>query len=546
MQLTKSDLADAIHRGAPDRLERPGTFDAIVIGAGAAGGLAAERLTQAGLKVLVLDAGFRPSFFHSPFRRFVAEAVSRAANPNFLPFMPPSLLQKGRWALRKAGRVRQGIQTQCYAWERRPDAFVDDLDCPYTTPPDRPFLWIRARALQGRVGIPGHGRLYFRLGHDDFAPPDGLSPVWPFALNEMDPWYSDVEKRLGIAGAQDGLPWLPDSEIKHALTPTAAEAALMGQVKARWPQFRPVLGRYAPPANTLVGAAHTGRLTLRQGAIAREVDVKNGKVTGVQWFDQASHSIRKAQAPLVFLCASALESTRILMLSQDAATERAIGSQSDALGHYLMDHIILHAEGSGAALPGEATVKMEDGRCVYLPRFDARDDGAPQPGRGFGVQIYQVDMGQSRSYFGAAAFSEMLPRHENRVTLNRQQLDRWGIPILHIDCSHGTQDLARIADETKALRALADAAGIALSRIDERASPPGHAVHECGTARMGNDPATSVLDPHNQCWDAAGLYVTDSASFPSQGSQNPTLTVMALTARACAHALQSAAPQDAS
>ncbi|MEO8896944.1 MAG: hypothetical protein ABI450_13820, partial [Rhizomicrobium sp.] len=176
-----------------------------MIGAGAAGGLAAERLTQAGLNVLVLDAGFRPSFFRSPFRRFVAEAVSRAANPNFLPFMPPSLLQKGRWALRKAGRIRQAIQTQCYAWERRPDAFVDDLDCPYTTPPDRPFLWIRARALQGRVGIPGHGRLYFRLGQDDFAPPDGLSPVWPLAQNEMDPWYLDVEKRLGLAGVQDGL-----------------------------------------------------------------------------------------------------------------------------------------------------------------------------------------------------------------------------------------------------------------------------------------------------------------------------------------------------
>ena len=538
-QHINSALAGALHRTAPGELERPGVFDAIVIGAGAAGGLAAERLTQTGLRVLVLDAGFRESFFRSPVRRVVAGAVSRVANPDFLPFMPPSLLYQGRRVLRRMGRIRQKVQIQCYAWERRPDAFVDDLDCPYTTPPDRPFLWIRARALQGRVGIPGHGRLYFRMGHDDLVPSDGESPVWPLAPGELDLWYSDVENRLGIAGARDGLPWLPDSEIADPLTPTAAEAAFMGQVRARWPGFHPILGRYAPPADTLAGAARTGKLTVRQGAIVQEVEVSNGKVAGVRWYDQASRTSRKVQARLVFLCASALESTRILMLSQDAATERGIGSQSNALGHYLMDHMIIRAEGNGPALPGDKTVKLGDGRCVYLPRFDARGENAPRPGRGFGVQVYQVDIGQGRSYFGATAFSEMLPRLENHVALNRQKLDRWGIPTLHIDCSYNEQERARVADQINALRALSDAAGISLDRIDERACPPGFAIHECGTARMGGDPASSVLDPHNQCWDAAGLYVTDSASFPSQGSQNPTLTVMALTARACAHALRS-------
>ena len=539
-QHTQPGLADAIHRASPDDLERPGAFDAVIIGAGAAGGLAAERLTQAGLRVLVLDAGFRESILRAPVRRFVAEAVSRVANPKFLPFMPPSLLYQGRRVLRRIGRIRQKVQIQCYAWERRPDAFVDDLDCPYTTPPDRPFLWIRARGLQGRVGIPGHGRLYFRMGHDDLVPSDGKSPVWPIAPKELDPWYSDVEERLGIAGGRDGLPWLPDSDIAHPLTPTAAEAAFMDQVTTRWPGVHPILGRYAPPADTLAGAARTGRLTLRQGAIVQEVEVNNGRVTGIRWFDQASGSNRKVQAGLVFLCASALESTRILMLSQDSANGRAIGSQSNALGRYLMDHVIIRVEGNGPALPGDKTIKLGDGRCVYLPRFDARDESAPRPGRGFGVQVYQVDMGQGRSYFGATAFSEMLPRHENHIALNRQKLDRWGIPTLHIDCAYGEQELMRAADQIAALRALSATAEISLDRIDERACPPGFAIHECGTARMGSDPTSSVLDPHNQCWDAAGLYVTDSSSFPSQGSQNPTLTVMALTARACAHALRPA------
>jgi choline dehydrogenase-like flavoprotein len=535
----QTDLINAINKAAPDLLERPCAFDAIVIGAGAAGGLAAERLTKGGLNVLLLDAGFRSSFLHAPIRRIIAETVIRMANPDFLPFMPASLLYNGRRALRLMGRVHQRIQTKCYAWERRPEAFVDDLECPYTTPSDHPFFWIRARALGGRVGIPGHGRLYFRLGRDDFAPSDGESPAWPFAQEEMDRWYANVEKRLGMSGAHDALPWLPDSEIAHSLTPVASEAALMDLVKARWPGFRPVLGRSAPPADTLDGAANTGRLALRQGTIVREIEVKNGCAAGVRWFDRASRSEQRAAAPIVFLCASALESTRILMLSQDSANGRAIGAQSNALGRYLMDHIVLKADGTGAALPGEQPVRIEDGRCVYLPRFDARDDGIPKPGRGFGVQVYQADIAQKRSLFLAISFSEMLPRFENHVVLDRRRLDRWGIPVLHIDCSYGDQDLRRAADQTKALSELADAAGVSLDWIDKIPSPPGHALHECGTARMGLDPTTSVLDPNNQCWDVSGLYVTDSASFPSQGSQNPTLTVMALTERACAHALRS-------
>jgi choline dehydrogenase-like flavoprotein len=391
----------------------------MVVGAGAAGGLAAERLTQAGLKILLLDAGFQPALLRAPFRRLLANTISRLANPDLLPLLPPGIVFNVRRAFRIAGRIRQPVQSSCYAWERQPDAFVDDWDCPYTT--EQPFKWIRARALQGRVGIPGHGRMYLRFGRDDFAPTDGESPPWPFAREEIEPWYRDVEKRLSISGALDNLPWLPDCEIANNLVPTQAESAFMNAVKIRWPGAHPVLGRYAPPADTLDGAACTGRLGLRRGAIVRAIEVKRNRVIGVRWHDQISGSECSVHVPIVFLCASALESTRILMLSEDC-NGRSIGAESNALGHYLMDHVMLKAEGIGAALPGTQPTRIEDGRCVYLPRFDARESDSPNPGRGFGVQVYRGSLGQDRSFFFAVSFAEMRPRMENRVSLNRRRV----------------------------------------------------------------------------------------------------------------------------
>jgi len=189
-------------------------------------------------------------------------------------------------------------------------------------------------------------------------------------------------------------------------------------------------------------------------------------------------------------------------------------------------------------MPGPA---LEDGRAVYLPRFDARDDLLASPARGFGVQLYQFPGGHGRSHFTAVSFGEMLPHPENCVTLHPTRRDAWGIPILKIDCRYSSSELARARDQAVAIRDIAAAAGVKLSRINERPAPPGSAIHECGTARMGSDPATSVLDSNNQSWQAQGLYVTDGASFPSQGSQNPTLTILALTARACHHAVTGAA-----
>lgn len=527
-------LKEAIQRTSLESIGRRNAFDAVVVGGGAAGGLAAETLTRAGLRILVLDAGSSLSPWRSPLRWSVGGLVSHLANPKALPFMPSWMLYKGRMALRLLGRIRQPVQTACYAWERMPHAFVDDLDSPYEVDEGRPFTWIRARTLGGRVAIPGHGRQYLRFGPADFAPPDGLSPPWPFAASELDPWYAQVERRLGLSGRYDGISWLPDSELKTVREPSESETILADRIRKRWPHARPVLSRYAAPPDTLEGAADTGRLWLRQGAVVRRIEIdQGGHVKGVTWFDEETGGEQTVAAPLVFLCASALESTRILMLS---GADGGLGAKSGALGRYLMDHVMVKAEGAGPALTDE-TILHEDGRCLYLPRFDSRDRCVPGEERGFGVQLYQSSIAGKSLFFTAVAFSEMLPSHSNHVSLDHSRKDRWGIPILRISCSLGPFENRRVHDQRAALRELAEAAGVLLHPIDDALPTPGSAVHECGTARMGTEPGNSVLDPFNQCWDAKGLYVTDSSAFPSQGSQNPTLTVLALTARACGHAV---------
>jgi hypothetical protein len=235
-----------------------------------------------------------------------------------------------------------------------------------------------------------------------------------------------------------------------------------------------------------------------------------------------------------------LESTRLLLLSRSQRNPDGLGAASGALGRCLMDHVWVRALGEGPPLSPET--RLEEGRCLYLPRFDARDLPEPRLGRGFGIQLYLVPAGERCSHFSATAFAEMLPQPRNRVTLDSKQRDAWDIPVLRIDCAHRKRELMCAREQVAAMRALAEVAGVTLTSIDEVPQPPGTAIHESGTARMGSDPASSVLDPHNQCWEAQGLYVTDGACFPSQGSQNPTLTILALTARACDHALRTNRP----
>jgi choline dehydrogenase-like flavoprotein len=518
------------------RLQEDRAFDAIVVGAGASGGLAAMLLTQAGLSVLALDAGWSPGFLRAPLRSIVSGVVRLAADERLQGRLPPSILALGRRALRLAGRIHQPVQSKCFAWELAPDALVNDRENPYVDAADSRFLWFRAHQVGGRMIIPGHGRQYLRLAEQDLRPDDGLSPSWCIEPSELSHWYDVVEGHLGLSGGNDHSAWVPDARLANTLPLNEAEAEVVRQVRGRWQGVEPILGRSAAPLESILAAGSTGRLSCRRGAIAQQVKVDaGGQACGVSWFDRETGRVRSARSGLVFLCASSLESTRIL-LSSGAQGSGGIGAASHALGRYLMDHVMLSAEGIGGALPGEP-VTYRPGRCVYLPRFDLRN-GTQGAGRGHGLLVYRWSVGSGKSYFVGASLGEMLPRSENRVVLDPVRRDAWGAPVLRVLCNYGEGELRQAADQTESLREMAELMGVRLHSLARKPAVPGTAIHECGTARMGSAPENSVVDPHNECWDARGLYVTDGSAFPSQGVQNPTLTIMALTARACDYAVR--------
>ena len=531
-------LTEVSARSTRQVVERPAGFDAIVIGAGASGGMAARLLCEAGLEVLVLDAGWRPPFLTQPIRQATAASIARLADPRALRFLPPRIIYKGRQVLKALGKRRQPVQSICYAWERDPAAFVDDLENPYETAEGCEYAWLRTRKAGGRVFVPGHGRQYYRFSEHEFAPRDGLSPAWPFAPNELAPWYDRAEAILGLSGSTENIADVPDSLIANDLKPTEAEAEVAGKIQARWPDAPVIAGRYATPPNHIEAAAATGNLFARRGAVVREVlTADTGEATGVAWHDRASGERLEAHAPIVFCCASPMESARILMLSQSALSPEGIGARSGMLGRNLMDHVLVKVEGIGPRLPG-TPYAPPDGRCSFLPRFDRAIDPGKWGERGFGIQLYRTPGDGDRSWFTAVAFGEMLPDPKNHVRLHPTRKDAWGIPSLVIDARLSARDNAMAGAMGEALNSLAGLCEAKLTLTPDGPAVPGTSAHECGTARMAARPEDGVLDAFNQCWDVPGLYVTDASSFPSQGFQNPTLTVMALTARACDHAIK--------
>ncbi len=349
-------------------------FDAIIIGAGAAGSIAAALFARMGIRVLVLDAGLRSGFFARPYSYALAHGVRYLARPGFYRFFPPKVLNAARKGLKLFGSVRQPRQCRFFAWELDPMSLVDDRDHPYTTSPGTDFAWFRAHGVNGRMTVPGHGRQYNRITDRHFSGERGAGPQWPISGAEMAPWYDRVSGMLGLDASGEQTPPM-----------TSAEAALAAALQERWPDLAPELGRSADWPARLVEEQPADNVQLREGASVKQVDVDaSGRLEGVTWIDAETRSEQSAKAPIVFVCASRSKHADTLN-SKSKAFPDGIGADGGALGKYLMDHVLVSAQGIGPGLPGGGEAKTVEDRCLYAARMHRhadRDSAHP-----FGVQM---------------------------------------------------------------------------------------------------------------------------------------------------------------
>lgn len=549
------------------------TYDAIVVGSGITGGWAAKELCEKGLKTLVLERG-----------RDVPHPDGYTTT-NMAP-----------WEYERRGSVKRdemedyNVQGTCYAFnESTKHFFVNDKDHPYETPEDKPFGWIRGYHVGGR-SLTWHRQCY-RLSDLDFEAnaKDGHGVDWPIRYKDLEPWYNYVEEFVGITGINENLPQLPDSNFLPAMPLNCVETHVRKSIEKNWNdrtltkgraahltvahkgrgpcQYRnlchsgcPFGGYFSSNSATLPAAAATGNMTLRPWSIVHSViyDENLDKATGVRIIDAQTKEVIEYKAKVIFLCASTLGSTSVLMNSKSNRFENGLGGNSGALGHYLMDHI--YEGGANGDIEGFED-KIDHGHIpngIYIPRFRNIKDSHPDFLRGYGMQGNSWKSGWTRGmgmsgfgadfkksllepdqwHFGMGGWGEHLPNHDNKIELNYDNLDQWGLPILKISCSFSDNELDMRKDMVVTAAEMLEAAGAKnINTYLNEEAHPGTCIHEMGTARMGRDPKTSVLNGHNQVWDAPNVFVTDGAAMTSSAWQNPSLTYMALTARACDYAV---------
>jgi len=549
-------------------------YDAIVVGSGMTGGWAAKELTELGLRTLVLDAG-RPIVPNKDYREHTP--------PWEMPF-------RGLGDRQTVAR-RQAVQRNSVTFDEMSHQFwVDDVDNPYSTPANKAFHWLRARQVGGKSII--WGRQVYRWSNLDFEANlrDGIGVDWPIRYADIAPWYDLVDRFIGVSGQAEGLAHLPDGPFLPPMAMNCVESHVRDRVASKFGRDRVLtMGRvailterhngraachYCGPCHrgcatrsyfssvnaTLPAAEATGRLTLLPYTIARHLvyDEQANRVTGVLVVDARTRETREYTARVVFLCASALESARILLNSATSRHPDGLANSSGQVGRNIMDHIKWGgASGTFDGWSDRQTIGQRP-NGVYVLRFRNVTARHPDFIRGYGFQG-----GAGRAGWEAKArargiglafkesltrpgpwtmsfggFGEMLPNPANRATLHPTLVDAWGIPTLHIEAAWSDNELAIHRDMNVTAAELLEAAGAKDIRPDARGpSTPGNTNHEMGTARMGRDPKTSVLNGWNQTWDVPNVFVTDGACMASSGNQNPSLTYMALTARACHYAV---------
>lgn len=547
------------------------TYDAIVIGSGISGGWAAKELTEKGLKVIMLERGRDI--------KHVKDYVT--ANTESWEFP------------HRGGRTQKMIEEYPALKRDYPlnetvlDMWVKDKECPYTE--TKPFSWFRGYHVGGRSLT--WGRQSYRWNKWDFEAnlKDGHGVDWPIRYDDLASWYSYVEKFAGIQGSKEGLDVLPDGEFMPAMEMNCVEKDVAARLKAHYKNMRHMfIGRsaniteqhnnrincqyrnrcwrgcpfgayFSTQSATLPAAEATGNLTLRPFSIVTKIlyDKNTKKATGVEILDAETNKTYEYKSKIVFVCASAFNSTWVLMNSATDIWPEGLGSSSGALGHNVMDH---HFRcGAGGKVEGFSD-KYVFGRRptgIYIPRFrniydDKRDyvrgfgyqGGA---GRGRGVEIAEMTIGPDLKDalsvpsdnwgMGITAFGEMLPYHENTISLDKTVKDKWGLPVLNMNVEIKDNEIKMRKDMMEDAKEMLVAGGVKDVNTYDGGYEVGMGIHEMGTARMGRDPKTSVLNGNNQVWDAPNVFVTDGACMTSASCVNPSLTYMALTARAAEFAV---------
>ena len=556
------------------------TYDAIVVGSGMSGGWAAKELSEKGLKVLVLERG--------RMVRHLADYPTAAEAPwetKYPRGKLPDAVMKAQYPKQERTGYALTEYTQHF--------FVRDDENPYSE--TQRFDWIRGYHVGGRSLL--WARQVYRHSDLDFGANarEGVGVDWPIRYADLAPWYDYVERYIGVSGRREGLPQLPDGVFQPPMEFNCVETDLKSRMEAKFPDRRITIGRVAhitePTAEqtalgrgacqnrnmcsrgcpfgayfssnsvTLVAAERTKNMTLKPNATVTGIvyDESRGKATGVRALDETTGQAVEYHAGVIFLCASAMNTAWIMLNSTGKRFPNGFGNDSDQVGRNIMDHHL--GVGAAADAPGYEEMYYSGRRPngVYIPRFRNLGDAASKRSdylRGFGYQggAGRPNWDRAAEGFGAArktalsqpgpwlvrlgGFGEMLPNPKNRMTLNHQVKDKAGLPTITFDVAIGENERAMRKDMKSAAAEMLEASGFKNVRELDGDYGPGLGIHEMGTARMGRDPKTSVLNAHNQVHACKNVYVTDGAAMVSSSCVNPSLTYMALTARAVSHAVE--------
>jgi choline dehydrogenase-like flavoprotein len=562
-------------------------YDAVIIGSGAAGGMAAHVLTTHGLQVLMLEAGKKLNIEQE--LRSMEWPYDNAHRGG----LPPGShsLTLNEYTIRRPPygpgfEKSKNLYSYVGSSDYMKNIVVNERDNPYT---GTNYAWVRARCLGGKTNI--WGRLSLRLSDYDFKAKDrdGFGENWPISYSDIAPYYDKVDLYLGITGVKENLPYLPDSLFQRPTKLNCAEVTLkqgiqkMGRVLTQYRagvttdglkhnKYRSrcygrgacerkggcdIHAAFDSPTGLIYPAMDTGNMTLRPNSTVREivVDPATGKASGVHFTDSQTMKDYTVKAKVVIVAASTLESARLLLLSKSRQYPNGLANSSGHVGHNFCEHVM------GPHVAGQATDRvgkpptLDDGRPggFYLTRFRNLAEKHPKfirgygfeggsgagmfpPGTdnpGFGAAFKEEVRKNQGSYIAMGAFGEVLARYENFVDLDPVVKDKWGIPALRFHYKFGENEHNMVKDMKETAQEMFEAAGLKIIFVSDRVLTEGWSIHELGTARMGNDPKTSVLNQFQQSHDVKNLFVVDGSAFVNASCQNPTWTIMALCWRSC-------------